>query len=337
MGRGVPQAESTGDDHRGSNGLRWAASGLLCAVLVFSPLELPWGALSGTAQEGGLLNFSKVFTDDPVRQGDSTVLTFTIDNTSAGPVTDLAFTDDLDAAMLGLSATGPPVVNPCGPGSSLLGSMQLIFSGGSLDPGSSCTFNVGLQVPSGAPFGNYMNTTSPITSSLGTGDTASASLSVSLFNFLPFDQPDADFYSFEVSDLDVYNFERQGAAGMTIAGGPNRDRDRRGLDPNDVLKITGMGDESFGVVTPQRTARFYSPSSNPFPNLQRPLVLTVTIGVFVDGDGENLNPVVDGIVVGQTFGGVSIDEVVGDGADRLVFGCGAIPTFDSTNPRDQLT
>ena len=453
MGRGVTQTESTGDDRRGSSGFRWAASGLLCAVLVFSPLESPWGALAGTAQQGDL-NFSKKFLDDPVRQGDSTTLEFTIANTSAGPVTNLTFTDDLNAVIPGLRAVfrfpaenpcgpgsllsgttrlifsggsldpgttcafnvtlqvpaaaalgsytnttspltsslgssvpatdtvlvvspgdlnfskefvddpvppgdsttleftidntsagpvtnlffiddldavipgliavpGLPAENPCGPGSSLSGTTRLIFSGGSLDPGTTCAFSVTLQVPAAAAPGSYTNTTSPLLSSVGSSVPATDTLLVSPVNFYPNSHPHGDFYSFEVSVLDVYNLTFEGGASFSIEGGPDLDFARRRLDTNDVLGVTGRGDESFGAVTPGRTARLFS--LNPNPAFSQNIAIRNTIGVFTDGEDE----VVGGL--GQAAGATSINEVVADGGDARATGCGAVPLFGGAN------
>ena len=111
---------------------------------------------------------TKVFIDNPVIPGDTTTLEFTITNTDrSDTLTGLTFTDDLDAALSGLSAVGPTPLVPCGAGSSLSGSSVLNFSGGNLAPGASCTFEVELQVPAGAVPGSYTNVTSQLTGSLG--------------------------------------------------------------------------------------------------------------------------------------------------------------------------
>ncbi|MFP6897333.1 MAG: hypothetical protein VCA38_12080 [Roseibacillus sp.] len=54
----------------------------------------------------------------------------------------------------------------CGPNSQFTGSDLLTFLGGSLGPGQSCTFSVGVQVPVSTPTGSYLNTTSRITTTV---------------------------------------------------------------------------------------------------------------------------------------------------------------------------
>ncbi len=103
------------------------------------PVSVPSGALQGTvatnttSQVAGTIDdlsvtgdpasddllissvsFTKAF-DGPTFPGGNPVLTFTITNLDTdSPVTDLAFTDDLDAALSGLEATGLPASNVCG-------------------------------------------------------------------------------------------------------------------------------------------------------------------------------------------------------------------------------
>ena len=124
------------------------------------------------------LDFTKSF-DGPTVAGGTVVLTFTIDNLVDGAVADLAFTDDLDAVLSGLVATGLPLVDVCGVGSSVNGTSFLTFSGGSLGPSASCSFNVTLQVPAAAAEGTFPNTTSALFSAgLEVAEPATASLEV---------------------------------------------------------------------------------------------------------------------------------------------------------------
>ena len=59
-------------------------------------------------------------------------------------------------------ATDLPKNDICGAGSSLTGTGLLTFTGGSLAPGQSVSFDVTLQVPAGAAAGTYPNTTSDL-------------------------------------------------------------------------------------------------------------------------------------------------------------------------------
>ncbi len=57
------------------------------------------------------LTISKSFSDNAVLSGDNVTLTFTLTNLSPTPVTQVAFTDDLNAALPGLAAVGLPTVS----------------------------------------------------------------------------------------------------------------------------------------------------------------------------------------------------------------------------------
>lgn len=118
------------------------------------------------ASDGLLINllaFSKTF-DGPTSATGTAVLTFTIENLSATTTaSDLGFTDDLNAVVPGLVATGTPQSGICGAGSQITGTSLLTFSGGSLDPGASCSFPVTLDVPAGAAPGSFVNSTSQLT------------------------------------------------------------------------------------------------------------------------------------------------------------------------------
>jgi uncharacterized repeat protein (TIGR01451 family) len=106
--------------------------------------------------------FSKVF-GGPVVAGDTTTLDFTIENLDASSgVIGIAFSDDLDAVVPGMVATGLPAADVCGPGSLLTGTSFLTLTGGSLGPSGSCVFSVVVQVPPGAPVGTFTNTTSTL-------------------------------------------------------------------------------------------------------------------------------------------------------------------------------
>jgi len=130
--------------------------------------------VSGTAaaqlQIAGL-SLTKTFVDDPVVAGGSVTLEFSLQNSSATEeANSIAFTDNLNATLPGLVATGLPLSDVCGTGSSLngaSGNALLVFQGGSLAAGTSCTFSVDLQVPAGAASNFYVNTTSALTANIG--------------------------------------------------------------------------------------------------------------------------------------------------------------------------
>jgi hypothetical protein len=102
-------------------------------------------------------SLSKQFTDDPVAPGGTVTLEFTLDNSGENVVADangVTFTDDLAATITGLAATGLPLNDVCGTGNGTLtgsvGDTMLMFSGGTVAAGETCTFSVNLQVPAGA-------------------------------------------------------------------------------------------------------------------------------------------------------------------------------------------
>jgi hypothetical protein len=133
---------------------------------------------SGDLLVVGAPRLMKVFTDDPVQPGDTVILEFTLSHNPDAPgnATEIAFSDDLNAALAGLSAIGLPQNDICGAGSQISGTTNVGFTGGSLAPGASCTFSATLQVPSAAPYGSHTNTTSEINATVqGVAVTGNAS------------------------------------------------------------------------------------------------------------------------------------------------------------------
>lgn len=123
---------------------------------------------------------SKSFTDDPVVPGGTVTLEFNLsNNTEATGVTDLTFTDDLDAMLSGAVAVGLPASNVCGAGSTLSGTSLISLSGGALAASDTCTFSVTVQVPGGATAGSYPNTTSDVSGDAGSGIVTAASSAAS--------------------------------------------------------------------------------------------------------------------------------------------------------------
>jgi hypothetical protein len=96
-------------------------------------------------------------------------LEFSITNQDAlEDISSITFTDDLDATLAGLVATGLPMNDVCGAGSQITGTDFLQLNDGSLSGGETCTFSVTLTVPASVPLGTVAtNTTSEITGLLG--------------------------------------------------------------------------------------------------------------------------------------------------------------------------
>ena len=138
-----------------------------------------------------LLSLTKSFTDDPVAPGGTVTLEFTIANLDTGTITDIEFTDDLEAALAGLApaAGGLPMDGFCGPMSSLTFDTMtgvLTLADGMLTSSEICTFSVTLDVPTPAT-GPATNTTSAVSGDVSglpvTGDPASDDLLIEKLTF----------------------------------------------------------------------------------------------------------------------------------------------------------
>jgi large repetitive protein len=94
--------------------------------------------------------------------GSSINLTYNITNFTRTDITNLSFTNDLNATLSGLTATALPTDDFCGSGSTMSGTSDLNISGVNLTSGSSCSFGVTVLVPVSAAVGSYTNSTSTI-------------------------------------------------------------------------------------------------------------------------------------------------------------------------------
>ncbi|MDU8929681.1 autotransporter domain-containing protein [Alisedimentitalea sp. MJ-SS2] len=136
----------------------------------------PGAAASMTVTAAPAPSFSKAFGTSSMVQGDSTNLTFTIDNSTAlVEATALAFVDNLPASMV--VATPANASTTCS-GATLTaatGASSVSLSGGSLAAGASCQVQVDITTDT---VGGYINTTEDLTSSLGNSGSATASMTV---------------------------------------------------------------------------------------------------------------------------------------------------------------
>ncbi len=109
------------------------------------------------------IGLSKLFSNTPVAAGDNVNLEFTLTNLDlVNPISNLAFSDDLDASLSGLTAAFLPM-SACGGTVAANPNAGVIdFSGGSLAAGGSCSFTVTLNVPAAVQPGIYTNTTSQV-------------------------------------------------------------------------------------------------------------------------------------------------------------------------------
>ena len=112
----------------------------------------------------------KEFVDDPVVAGGTVTLEFTLAHSefAGGDATDITFTDDLAAVLPGLTAIGPLSTGTCdGTLTSMAMDTSLLYQGGTLAPGETCSFSVSLDVPAGAAPGAHTNTTSTVLAMVG--------------------------------------------------------------------------------------------------------------------------------------------------------------------------
>jgi len=129
------------------------------------------------------LQIAKQFTDDPVADGGTATLEFTIRNSETVSATAITFSDTLPGGATYVPGSLP--IAPCGAGSTLTlsgGDTTLTLGNGSLAAGASCTFAVQVSVPLGLAAGDYVNTSGAVTGVIGgvpvTGNTASDTLIV---------------------------------------------------------------------------------------------------------------------------------------------------------------
>lgn len=149
----------------GSGGLRSSCAHIFSHIwavmlLALVALVLPTHAALADIEPG--LEFEKAFSG-PATPGGTVTLTFTI--TNAHPTrefVDIDFSDDLDATLSGLVATGAADTSDCGLFSTLSGTSLLSFDDGEIAANSSCSFSVTLAVPADAAPGTYDNETGPL-------------------------------------------------------------------------------------------------------------------------------------------------------------------------------
>ena len=92
-------------------------------------------------------DFSKTFNPDTIGVGNTTTLTFEIDNSSSSdPADDMAFTDTMPSEVE--VAPVPGVDNDCGGTvTAVAGSSTVSLSGGKVGAGETCTISVGSVEP----------------------------------------------------------------------------------------------------------------------------------------------------------------------------------------------
>ncbi|SFL10834.1 autotransporter outer membrane beta-barrel domain-containing protein [Shimia haliotis] len=109
--------------------------------------------------------FTRSIAPNTLFPGQTATLTYTLQNSDPTNNIDITFfTENLATALAGLAATGPATTDTCG--GSLSGTTFLIYVGGAIPAGGSCTIEVDVLVPVGAADGDYRTTTSSISTSI---------------------------------------------------------------------------------------------------------------------------------------------------------------------------
>jgi uncharacterized repeat protein (TIGR01451 family) len=127
---------------------------------------------------------AKSFNPNTVSIGQRSTLTFTIDNPAASAISGVAFTDTFPAHLF--VANPSNVVGSCGSGTitATAGSGSVTLSGGTIAASSSCTFSVDVIVlHQSVNNAMYVNTTSNVTASSGTGNSATDTLTANFTTF----------------------------------------------------------------------------------------------------------------------------------------------------------
>jgi len=111
---------------------------------------------------------TKQFINDPVAPDGNLTLRYmlSLDALVVSDASGINFTDDLNAALTGLSATGLPINDVCGAGSQISGTTSLSLTGASLSPGATCSFDVNLQIPTAALPGSYLSESSNVSATV---------------------------------------------------------------------------------------------------------------------------------------------------------------------------
>jgi len=120
--------------------------------------------------------FSMALSPSTIIQGETSTLTFTIDNTASGTgATALDFTLNLPAGLLIASTPNTSTTCTGGTATTPAGGSTISFTGSSVGAAASCTLSLDVTTQTA---GGYVLTTGNLTSSLGNSGTATANLTV---------------------------------------------------------------------------------------------------------------------------------------------------------------
>lgn len=138
-----------------------------CVVLAITVSAVCFGQTPPTA--------TKAFAPDRIAPGETTTLTFTINNPNAATLTGVGFTDTFPSGLTVFTPNG--LTGSCGGGTitAVAGSNSVSLSGATLPPSTSCSFSVTVTA---SHEDSLLNSTGAVSSSLGSGAAATATLIV---------------------------------------------------------------------------------------------------------------------------------------------------------------
>lgn len=99
--------------------------------------------------------------------GSTVTARYSFNNVGPTDATSIVFTHNLSELISGTVYTGGDLSNVCGSGSALTGTTLLILTGGNLQSGQNCSFDLEITIPGGAALGSYNAITSSVTYSVG--------------------------------------------------------------------------------------------------------------------------------------------------------------------------
>ncbi|WP_345229366.1 Ig-like domain-containing protein, partial [[Roseibacterium] beibuensis] len=121
-------------------------------------------------------SFSAVFSPDAIIQGETSTLTFTVDNSAnAIAATALDFTNNLPTGLEVANPTNASTTCTGGTLTAISGAGTLSYTGGTVSAGATCTVSADVLSTAG---GNFVNASGDLTSSLGNSGSASDTLEV---------------------------------------------------------------------------------------------------------------------------------------------------------------
>src|ERR1700719_209101 len=123
---------------------------------------------------------AKSFNPAGAQIGQTSILTYTINNPSASDINSVAFSDTFPANLFVQNPNG--LTGSCGAGiiTATGGGSSVSLSGGTIAAGGSCTFSIAVLVQHQSTNMTTMNvnTTGNVSANSGTGNTATATLTV---------------------------------------------------------------------------------------------------------------------------------------------------------------